>query len=86
VSDTLNWRRLYWLDNRGRAVVNGHGTELDAAPVIGGATVIELDYLPSLGLGRIRREPWQAMEDMNEAERADAEAILDRSEAGRRHA
>jgi hypothetical protein len=46
VSDTLDWRRLYWSGTKGRAVVNGHGRELTEAPVIAGKPVAEIDYLP----------------------------------------
>ena len=73
----MDGRSLYWSPGgRGRVTVDGHGADMQVAPVIGGKPVNQMHYVPRWGVARIRREPHEAERDMEPLEIAEAEAIL----------
>lgn len=76
MSHALYATRLYWAGTRGGiAKLHGRSVELHAAPHIGGARVVGVDYVPEIGLRQIQplAGPWR---DMTDDEVRDADAML----------
>ena len=82
MSDDLYSTRLRWHNGRGLAKLYGRSVVLTAAPVLAGVTVFEVDYAPEICCRQVRRAAYDATQDMDSLEIADADALLRRLVGG----
>lgn len=54
MSHDLYATRLYWQNGRGIAKLHGKAVPIDKAPDIGVPAVIELDYIPEIGVANLQ--------------------------------
>lgn len=77
MSSDLYWTRLLWEERRGGiAQLNGNRCRLTEAPVIEGAPVYGIDYIPEIGMAEIQHRACDPPEDMTHAEKHGAESLL----------
>ncbi len=79
MSDGLYSTRLRWSGGPGGcgvARLHGRSVPLWTPPVIGGAQVHDIDYVPEVRLWQVRRVSFGRVDDLTPAEVADADAIL----------
>jgi hypothetical protein len=75
VSSWLYLTRLFWQSGRGVAKLHGKTVKLEAPPQVAGMLVEEIDYIPEIGMARVRckHEGWR---DMLRVEIAACDAYL----------
>lgn len=75
MSSALYSTRLWWYGHGGGAKLHGRDKRLTEPPVIGGRSVICIDYVPEIGLQTIQY-PLQPPRDMTRDEVICADALL----------